>query len=326
MPTSRRNQPLARCFLLSLTASLVLMPTSAVAAEKLLRWKLRPGELIRVTFDQDMKMQTSLLGNEMESAADMAMVMNWDVENVSGQGVAQIKQSIERLRLKMHTPGADPIEYDTAQQEKPQGLASSLANSLAPLIGMEFMQKMSDRGEILDVQLSESAAAALAKEPSGAQLQQIFSHDGLKALLNQTATVLPAEPVTPGDTWTGSSQNKSAVGTMVMEMTYTYCGSELHNGRLLERIDVQMDVSFGAGPNALGLNVDVKEQNNHGSLYFDADAGHFVNTTLQQSMTLETAIGDRVHRQQLSTVMEMTFTPVSRTAKRPGQVASGQNR
>ena len=299
---------------------MVLSVTQA-DAQKLLRWKLQAGESLRLTFDQDMIMETSIMGNEIKSTADMAMVLNWNVRQVGSDGVADIVQSIERLHMKMQTPGGDPVEYDSAQPTQPQGLAKTLADSIQPLVGIEFVQRMNDRGEIIDVRLSDRGVAQLATAPAATQLQEIFSKQGMKSLLHQAATVLPEGPVKPGDRWKGVSETKSPVGKLVMDMTYTYRGTEIRDGRPLERIDVEVKVGFGEGPNALGLDVDVKEQQNSGSMYFDVAAGRFTDSVLRQSMTLETAVGEKTHRQKLDTQLRMRFASdhvaVAKTAARP---------
>ncbi len=254
---------------------------------------------------------TSIMGTELKSAANMGMVLRWNVQGVAADGTADISQSIQRLTMHMENPGGDPIQYDSASQDEPVGLGKTLAQNIQPLVGVEFTQTMSNRGEIVDVTLSPAAKASLAQAPAGAQLTEVFSKEGLKSLLHQAATVLPEAPVQPGDTWQGQSQTKSPVGLLVMNMTYTYRGTQIVDGKPLERIDVAVGVEFGQGPNALGLNVAVKEQQNAGTLYFDAAAGRFTHTELSQNMTLETKIGEKVHRQQLNTQLRMQFASVS---------------
>jgi len=299
--------------------------SSATAQEKLLRWKLARGENIQVNFVQNTTMNTSIMGSELNSSADMGMVLLWHVGQVANDGTMEIVQSIKQLTMKMENPGGAPIEYDSSKPVRPEDtVAQTLAASIQPLVGVEFVQTMSARGEILDVTLTQEARASLAKAPAGSQLTQIFSKEGLKSLLHQAATVLPEGPVSPGDTWTGQTQTKSPVGTLVMDMTYTYRGTEMVKNRPLERIDVDVVVKFGREPNAMGLEVEVKAQQNAGTMFFDATSGRFVQTELNQNMTLETAIGEKVHRQRLNTVLRMQFATTGRSPQRVGQLDSIQ--
>jgi hypothetical protein len=289
----------------SVLVLLAITMASEVDAAKLLRWKLAKGETIHVRFLQDMTMEASQLG---KSSADMSMDMKWVVEGVRRDGTFQMKQSIERLQMKMNATGIDEINYDSAaEQEESDPVTKSLSDSINPLVGIEFTQNMSARGEILDVKLAPQDQAKLAKQPANSQLQQIFSKDGLKALLSQAATVLPKEVVQPGYQWRGTTETRSPMGNMHLDLFYTYKGTETRDGRPLERIDVQMTLQFGDEVKALGLNIDVKDQKNWGTMYFDAEAGRFVETVMNQNLVLETSLGKQKHEQKLETVLRMQF-------------------
>jgi hypothetical protein len=301
----------------------VVALASPVQAERLLRWKLKPGEAIDVRLVQDMDMTSTVLGKKLGSSADMSMVMRWNVENVGAEGVSQLRQSIQRLRMSMQTPGSDPVVYDSANASVADGMAKQLAENMAPLIGVEFIQSMSSRGEIIDVRLSDEAAAKLAKSPASAQLQQVFSKEGIKSLMHQAATVLPEKSVKPGDQWTGQTRTDSPVGTLIMNNTYTYRGTVDKDGRTLDRIDVDVNVTFAKGDNRLGVDVQIKQQQNKGVMYFDVAQGRFVETLLAQKMTMVTAIADQRHEQELDTKLRMQFSnAVPTTAARGGRTAS----
>lgn len=281
---------------------------SDAQAQRVLRWKLKTGQAIDVSFVQDMDMESNVMGKSIKSSADMEMLMNWQVQRVAQDGSAELKQSIRRLKMSMQTPGSKPVSYDSASPTPPEGLAKSLAGSIQPLVGVEFVQKMTDRGEIVDVRLSQQSAERLQKSPESAQMQKLFSKDGLKSLLKQAATVLPDGPLKPGDQWTGSSVAESPVGRLVMNNTYTYRGVDNVKGRALDRIDVNVKVNFQDSQNKLGFKVAVKGQQNQGRMYFDATAGRFAETVLKQKMILETTVGKQVHTQKLNTLMRMQFT------------------
>lgn len=289
-------------------------PLQAQGAKQL-RWKLRPGEALQVSFSQNMQMTTGMVGNDVKTVANMGMSMRWDVNRLDAAGVYHIGQTIDRVTMAMVVPGGHNLEYDSAQKDEPSGMVKALAASIDPLIGIDFTHKMSTRGEIIDVQLSERSKAKMSSTPSANQLQQIFSKDGLRSLLHQAATVLPQDAIQPGHTWTGSSETKSPVGNMIMDMTYVYRGTEPFNGRPMERIDVDVKVRFGDDVSALGLKVNIAEQKNSGTMYFDAAAGRFAATELAQKMKLETIVGEQKHVQNLDTMLKMVFAPAAPRAR-----------
>lgn len=301
-----------------------LATAQSASADKLLRWKLQPGQSLQLNFQQQTDMTTSLGGTDMRSSANVGMSIQWDVADVSSDGTARIGQSIRRLTMKMNIPGNPQVEFDSARTDQAEGLAKHLAATINPLIGLSFVQQMTNRGEITDVDMSEESQKSLRSSAAGEQLQKLFSNDGLQALLGQAATVLPHHPVKPGDRWKGTSEFNSPAGKLVMDTTYTYVGTENHDGRPLERIDVRIVVDFGDGADALGLNVEVSKQNNHGTIFFDEQLGQFVSSDIVQQMTMETKLGEQVHRQQLNTRLQMDVTEPPIVAARPATGQSSQ--
>ena len=309
---------------------LLCLVGSQTPAQKLLRWRLRPGETIQVQLSQKMDTAAQIQGAELKSTVDMAMVMKWQVMGVDANGTAEMTQSIERMKMTMQSPGYDTVTYDSATKTKAEGPAQSIAAGIEPLLGVKFIQKMNNRGEIVDLRLSKEAAEALDRVPSGAQVKEMFSKDGLKSLVSQAAAVLPDKPVRPGDTWRGHSVTKSPAGDLEMDMQYTYYGSEQRQGKKLDKIGVDLVLSFADGANPLGLSVQVKDQDNQGVLYFDAAEGRFVETWLHQKLALETALGNQTHVQNLDMQLVMRFvsdrtarqsSPPRRTATAPRRVA-----
>ena len=186
--------------------------TGTTQAQRLLRWKLQPGETMQVQLSQDMNTETSIGSTPLKSSVHMLMMMNWQILEVNSEGTAEIAQSIERIRMNVQSPGAAPLTYDSAATEEPTGLAQAVASGIRPFLGVKFIQSMTSRGEIISVRLSDEAAAALDEAPSGNQIKQMFSSEGLKSLVSQAAAVLPEGPVSQGDQWHGNSAVQSPWG------------------------------------------------------------------------------------------------------------------
>ena len=277
-----------------------LLNSSPASAEKLLRWKFQPGQALQVNIHQDMQMATSLMGHRMQSRAETELTLDWSVENVDDQGIAEIRQSIERVKMSAQTPGSAPLEFDSQQISPTDEVQQQIAGNIRPILGVGVTQRMSQRGQVMAPDKDSESDAK--RDPVG----QVLDQGGLQELLNQAATVLPKTPVAPGDTWTGSSEFNSPAGRLTMDTKYTYRGPVESDGRTLEQIDVEIDFGFAKGPNALELDVAVTQQQGQGTILFDAEAGRFVRSNISQRMTLETKLGEQVHRQQLATDLQMT--------------------
>ena len=71
---------------------------------------------------------------------------------------------------------------------------------------------------------------------------------------------------------------------------YTYQGPIDRDGKMLEQIDVQTQVSF-LSPPAGGLKL--KQQDQQGTLYFDARAGRLVESRIVQELRTERQYRDQ---------------------------------
>ena len=279
---------------------------AVASAEKLLRWKLVPHDEIHVEIDQEVKAETSLMGNQANTSARMKIDMNWQVRQVSSDGVAEIQQSIDRFRMRLMAPGHGAIDLDTAAPDPPDAMAQMLMENVRPMVGLKILQEMNNLGEILGVRLSPEAERQLQQDQAG-PLKDMFSPEGVKSLMSQSTAVLPEQPVSPGDTWSGSTTTQSPVGDMRMDLNYTYRGTIDFNGRPVERIDVGLQLHLDDPPTVSGIRVELTEQSGEGIMLFDASAGRFVQSRIRQDLTLNTRLGQADNVQKMSTSMQIDF-------------------
>jgi len=277
--------------------------TASVRGEQLLRWKLKAGETLQVELAQKSEIETTIANKPVKMRLEMGLGLKWVVTETDGQGVAQIEQSFTRLRLKMELPKQDPVEYDSAALTKPTGAAKDVADAVGPLIGAKFQVSMNSRGEITDVKLSE-AAAKLLDSPAAARFKETFSKEGLSDLLRQSATVLPEKPVDSGATWSVPATSKSPLGPIKLLHKYTYLGTEERGGRQLEKISAHTTLELEEPKGKPQL----KEQKHSGVLYFDAQAGRFVETEISQELTTEAPYRDTVVRAKATSTLQMKVT------------------
>lgn len=290
-------------------AGVVFCAAAAPAAEKPLRWKLKPGEVFDVRFAQQSETKTSVLSKTIEVSVDMTMDMRWQVASVDQDGSAQLKQSFTRLSVTMNSPNVGLVKFDTASDDPLTELAEPLADSIEPLIGAEFVIKMSNRGEILAVTLSDETLAVFAEAPVNSQLKSLFTKDGLSEMLRQSAAVLPEQPVDEGATWESQSRTQAPVGTLKQTNHYTHAGTEQREGKTLDKITVRTMLELVEPKEQPAAKLALKQQQQTATLYFDADAGRFVESEIKQSLTSETPYRDNVIRTTVESTMRMTIEP-----------------
>ena len=237
---TKKRSSLIRLAGLSIIIGLVTTTSGAAT----LRWKFKPGEVLRYE-----SAQTTLTkvkdpgGQEVASTLTLTMDLTWKVKEVDPQGGAAIIQTIDRIRTTATFPNGK-FSFDS----KESGDASSPAGPLFKmLVGTEFNFKMNSQGELSDIKLADQLLATLKgdNQPAGALGQ--FSEAGLKNMLVQMGVILTPRDINPGDTWTRKLAIPAGMNgeTREIEQTYTL-GKPEATPKPLETID--MATKFSPAP------------------------------------------------------------------------------
>ncbi len=287
-----------------------LLASADARAQTLLRWKLQQGQKLRVEVTQKSDLETTVGTKPLKMSIGMTMEMDWTVDAVDEQGTAQLTQSFSRLAMKMDVPGTGAIQYDSAAPAPATGPAKDIAAAVAPLIGAPFVLKMNDRGEILEVKLSDAAAKAFEAAAADSRLKSVFSKEGISETLRQSSAVLPEKPVNKGESWNVVTQTASPLGLVKQTSTYTYEGPETRDDQPLEKIKVESTLTLDKQQDPSSPKVVLKDQQQSGTLHFDPAAGRFVDSEITQHLTTETPYRGMLIRTKASSSMHMKITPI----------------
>lgn len=249
---------------------LALAGDAICGGQTLLRWKFEAGQVRHLSMTQVMK-QTMKVGDQAPTSADATntMDMTWKVESVDRHGVATLTQTFDRIRMKMQGAAGMTIDFDSKSTKEPEGMATMVASMMKPLLKAPLTVKMTDRGDVLDVTLSEGIKQ-FAKSKALGGIGEILSKEGIKKLSG--VGLLPEKPVTVGDTWLNKTEMKlPLVGTIVMELKYTYLGPEQRQGKELQKIGLAMHSKPGEKKKA--GSGGITQSDSEGTIYFDNQAG-----------------------------------------------------
>lgn len=278
---------------------------------KLLRWKLQPGEKFHVTFTQQTVQATTVNNKPVKTSIDMTMEMDWVVDDVQPDGQAQLTQSFTRMKIAMNAGGAEPIQFDSADEQRPEGPAADIRRAVRRLLGAPFHITLNARGEILDVTLSDEAAQAIEQSTASDNLKQLLTPDGLRQMLRQSSVVLPEKSIAAGATWNEQVESASPLGTLKLRHEYRYAGSEERDGRLLEKITVETKFELIKPSAAPRSKLTIKSQSQTGTLYFDAAAGRFVDAETKQQLATETPYRDLLIQATVDSTLRMDIAPAN---------------
>jgi hypothetical protein len=271
-----------------------------------LRWKFKPGEMLRYTMVQETVQGVKAGGQEVKTNLNQTVNMHWEVKSVSSDGVAQMSQTIDHVRMKVDGAG-NSFEFDSATSKVPEGqIAGLLVPLLKALVGAEFTLKMNARGELSDVKVPQKLIDSLRQASPAATAGGMFSEDGLKNLISQSSLALPEGTLEKGKTWTNQSRLPiPMVGTMVMDKRYTFEGPDPKAAGLLQiSLETKMNLEQAADSN---VAVKITSHDGKGEFSFDPMAGHMVSSHVDDKMKMSVSVQGQNIEQSTDTTTRMTL-------------------
>lgn len=287
-----------------------LLAAGPAQGQTLLRWKYKPGESLHYVMNQDMTQNISGGETPVKVTTNVVMDMTLKVEAVDEKGVATLTQTLDRIHMKTQAPQGMVVEYDSASEKPPEGMAKMIAPMFQGIVKKPTTLKMTPRGEVLEVKLPQEVLETLKKGPAGGPAASMFSEEGMKQMME--IAVLPEEPVAPGATWTRKAVlSNPALGKETVETTFRYEGPENRNGQQLQKIttDTRTKRAEEPGKEKPKTPVEVKQQQAKGTIYFDAAAGHLAESISTMTMKLEATFGGQTMAQDIETKQQMKLQP-----------------
>ncbi|QEH32358.1 hypothetical protein OJF2_08280 [Aquisphaera giovannonii] len=297
---------------LALAAIAAAGASPAAPAAGPLRYRFKAGETLRYTLVQDQKQETRITGGEMTNSALQTVDMHWTVRGVDAAGVADMSQTIDRIRWKLTTPG-DSVSIDSADPNVPdsQGAAQFMP-LIRALAGAEFTFKMDPRGEMSDIQVPRKLLESIQEVNPGAAAGGMFSEEGLKNLIAQSRLAFPQGPIDKGATWDNQSRVSQAnVGTSIMDKHYTFQGPSASDPRIVT-FTLKSDFKVEPAAGAVGA-IKIDSYEGKGDYSFDAEAGRIVSSKVTERLQATFTMKDpqtgqsREIRQVTQTVNTMTL-------------------
>jgi hypothetical protein len=265
--------------------ALVLCVSASAQAAKQLRWKLKAGD--KIQYEVSAK---TIIDNKGEMPFKMTQTQTVDstidAESVDADGTASIKQTVDRLQFKMEGPFGNN-EIDSDSDEKPEGFAAAIADGAKAIAKQPVSLKANSRGEVSDITLTDEMSKKLEElSAAGGGLGAGMNADAVKQIVKQIWTVLPEKAVSVGDKWEETNEMASGpLGKMKIVTNYEYAGSEKLDGIPCEKITVTMTQEVVPDANA-PLKVEIKNQENTGTLFFDAASGRMVSAELESKLEM----------------------------------------
>jgi hypothetical protein len=302
----RRASTLRWAMIAALFAVLLGAYPGPVLRAETLRWKFKPGEVVRYTMVQETSLDEKGQGLEAKTSLSQTVDLHWGVKSVSPDGVADMTQTIDRVRTKIQGPG-QTFEFDSDSGKAPEGPAAQvLGPMLKSLVGSEFSFKMNGRGELSEIKVPQKLLESLRQAGPAAAANNMFSEEGMKNLISQSNLTLPESALESGKSWTQQSKVPfPMIGTMVLDKTYTYTGPDPKDPTLrLITLETKIKLEPAADAN---VAVNIKSQEGKGDFTFDVEAGRIVSSRVNDKWQMSLSAMGQEFERTTNTLSTMTL-------------------
>lgn len=290
--------------------SLCVLTTAVSQADEPLRWKFKAGDKFNYNMKQDMNMNMDAgPAGKLATTAQQNMDMNWAIQSVNPDGGAVIKQTIDRIRVKMTAPGGQGFDYDSDNEGPAVGMAAMVAPTFKAMTAGSFEFTMSPRGEVTDVKVSPELLEAIKNAPGNQGGTDEKAAEQFKQMVSQVAFVLPEKAPAKGETWTTKiALNNPAAGNQTVETTYTFDGTREVDGITYAVIKPAMTMNLAGNPQ---MEMKMKEQKTNGEVLFNIEAGRLQSMSIDQDIILDIIAGGQTIPGTIDQKIDVTVTPAS---------------
>jgi hypothetical protein len=152
--------------------------------------------------------------------------------------------------------------------------------------------------------------SAVATQQQRGMFQQMFSEDTLKRY-GSFSEALPNRIVNVGESWSHKDDIVSTIGTLSMDMNYTFKNWEQHGDRKCAHVETAGTIATKTVSAAnVGAAVEVQNGKITGDFWFDPELGMIVDVHNTQDMTLKITTRNQNLTQQLSQKIRLSLVDV----------------
>jgi hypothetical protein len=153
--------------------------TTAPSGEKhLLRYRFRPGEIVKSKVVQQTKIETTIAGSTQTAEMASISIKAWKVTDVGADGRITFDTMIEAVDMRQQMSGRQEVRYNSQTDPKPPPGYESAAASVGKLL------------------------TTVTIDPTGKLIRREKKHQiGVDNLNAQVVVALPQEAIAAGDHW-----------------------------------------------------------------------------------------------------------------------------
>lgn len=287
---------------------------------RVLDWKFTEGRALHLLSDE--KRRVEELGDNARLIGDYSNLTDfqWVIEKVNEDGSAQIKQTIERLRLRAEAPQGN-VEYDSSDPATHQGQGQQVHASLGKLVGGSFTYNLTPAGDVSAVEPTEELTARFEDAPI--PMRGIISSKMLAYMIPMMR--FSDRPIPKDGAWVKTiTLPEMPIGTRTSEATYTLGPIVEQDGVKLQQIDITEKPNFVPKQQQPGVSFQLKDVTRSGTALFNTEEGQLVSRTQEESFTIVVDAGPNHTEQRSTSTTTTTFSKPADNGEKAGTTGSDE--
>jgi hypothetical protein len=219
------------------------------------------------------------------------------VDGVAPNGVASVHEAVTSIRSELTAPNGKVVVDTAAPSDTSKDpIAEAMEKMLTAVIGQSINIVFAPDGTVRSIEggsrLLERVVAAAGADRDAAKASQaltsLYSDEALRSMLEQSFPKLPAQPLKPGDTWTGQlALGNQAVGRIAAALTFTLKSVDGAADTQRATVTAAMKLTQAVKPPAGGatrVTLTLGDSHGEGDVVFDVAHGRIVSNTMQTEM------------------------------------------
>jgi hypothetical protein len=263
-------------------AMMVLGLTPSAFAQVKLERKYKEGSTYSAESVSRIEQKLVIAGMDVDTSIETHTAVTSAIGKRDVAGMLKIQEKIDSLRINMSVMGQQYM-FDSSSPNttgsSPFEILRDVHKSLAKRTTTTVLDK---QNRVYAIEADQDVLSTLPPEAQALAKGQL-DPETLKKAANQELESLPADPVSPGDSWQRTeTANFGAGQIMTFQTKYTYEGTVEKDGKKLEKITSKtLSVDFTLQDSPLPLQLkgsDLKAPESESVMLFDREQGRVVET------------------------------------------------
>jgi hypothetical protein len=277
-----------------------------------IKWAAGKSFAMRMDLDQGTEMKVPNQPDPVKQQVKLTQNFNLGALKKLDNGGWELQLEFENETLDVSTGGHSVLTFDS-NENPAQETNNPAAAILRAMVGarLQYFTDASGKVEKMDgVDALMKRISAVGTPQQRGMFQQMFSEDTLKRY-GSFSEALPNRIVNVGESWSDKNDIVSTIGTLTMDMNYTFKNWEQHGDRKCAHVEAAGTIATKTISAAnVGAAVEVQNGKITGDFLFDPELGLIVDVRNTQDMTLKITTRNQNLTQQLSQKVRLSLVDV----------------